>query len=75
MKFSPFNVTTIAIATITVIYSYGMLVTRVAANESKIKDLDMLRIDARLSVIEAGVVLINKKMDDLVYIDVSDAEN
>ena len=75
MKFSPFNVTTIAIATIAVIYSYGMLVTRVAANESKIKDLDMLRIDARLSVIEAGVVLINKKMDDLVYIDVSDTEN
>ena len=38
MKFSPLNITGIAIATITVIYSYGMLVTRVGANESKIKD-------------------------------------
>tara|TARA_R100000995_G_C3411164_1_gene89442 strand:+ start:374 stop:601 length:228 start_codon:yes stop_codon:yes gene_type:complete len=75
MKFSPFNITAIGIATVTVIYSYGMLVTRVMANESKIKDLDMLRIDARLSVIEATVVQINKKIDDLVYIDVSDTEN
>ena len=66
MKFSPFNITTIAIATITVIYSYGMLVTRVVANENKIKDLDMLRIDARLSVIEANVVSIDDKIDQLI---------
>ena len=66
MKFSPLNITGIAIATITVIYSYGMLVTRVGANESKIKDLDMLRIDARLSVIEANVVSINDKIDQAI---------
>jgi len=69
------NITAIVVASVTVIYSYGMLVNRVVANESKIKDLDMLRIDARLSVIEATVVQINKKIDDLVYIDVSDTEN
>ena len=69
------NITAIVVASVTVIYSYGMLVNRVIANESKIKDLDMLRIDARLSVIEATVVQINKKIDDLVYIDVSDTEN
>jgi hypothetical protein len=66
MKFSPFNITAIGIATVTVIYSYGMLVTRVMANESKIKDLDMLRIDARLSVIEANVVSIDDKIDQLI---------
>ncbi len=66
MKFSPLNVTGIAIATITVIYSYGMLVTRVGANETKIQDLDMLRIDARLSVIEVQVKEINNKMDQLI---------
>ena len=66
MKFSPLNVTGIAIATITVIYSYGMLVTRVGANETKIQDLDMLRIDARLSVIEVQVKEINSKIDKLI---------
>ena len=66
MKFSPLNVTGIAIATITVIYSYGMLVTRVGANETKIQDLDMLRIDARLSVIENQVKEINSKIDKLI---------
>jgi|TARA_R100000084_G_scaffold107428_1_gene67405 hypothetical protein len=66
VKFSPLNVTGIAIATITVIYSYGMLVTRVGANETKIQDLDMLRIDARLSVIEVQVKEINNKMDQLI---------
>jgi len=66
MKFSPLNITGIAIATITVIYSYGMLVTRVGANETKIQDLDMLRIDARLSVIEVQVKEINNKMDQLI---------
>ena len=66
MKFSPLNITGIAIATITVIYSYGMLVTRVGANESKIKDLDMLRIDARLSVIESQVKEINDKIDQVI---------
>ncbi len=66
MKFSPLNVTGIAIATITVIYSYGMLVTRVGANETKIQDLDMLRIDARLSVIEVQVKEINNKIDQLI---------
>jgi hypothetical protein len=66
MKINPLNITAIGIATITVIYSYGMLVTRVMANESKIKDLDMLRIDARLSVIEANVVSIDDKIDQLI---------
>ena len=66
MKFSPLNITGIAIATITVIYSYGMLVTRVGANETKIQDLDMLRIDARLSVIEVQVKEINNKIDQLI---------
>lgn len=66
MKFSPLNLTGIAIATITVIYSYGMLVTRVGANETKIQDLDMLRIDARLSVIENQVKEINNKIDKLI---------
>jgi len=60
---SKINITAILIAGVTVIYSYGMLVNRVFANESKIKDLDMLRIDARLSVIEANVVAINDKID------------
>jgi len=60
------NITAIIIAGITVIYSYGMLVNRVVANENKIKDLDMLRIDARLSVIEANVVSINDKIDEVI---------
>ncbi len=60
------NITAIIIAGITVIYSYGMLVNRVVANENKIKDLDMLRIDARLSVIEANVVAINDKIDEAI---------
>jgi len=60
------NITAIIIAGITVIYSYGMLVNRVVANENKIKDLDMLRIDARLSVVEATVVAINNKIDEAI---------
>jgi hypothetical protein len=60
------NITAIIIAGVTVIYSYGMLVNRVIANENKIKDLDMLRIDARLSVIEANVVSINDKIDEVI---------
>jgi hypothetical protein len=60
------NITAIIIAGITVIYSYGMLVNRVVANENKIKDLDMLRIDARLSVIEANVLAINNKIDQAI---------
>jgi|TARA_R110000744_G_scaffold273322_1_gene386539 hypothetical protein len=60
------NITAIIIAGVTVIYSYGMLVNRVVANENKIKDLDMLRIDARLSVIEANVVAINDKIDEAI---------
>jgi hypothetical protein len=60
------NITAVIIAGITVIYSYGMLVNRVVANENKIKDLDMLRIDARLSVIEATVVAINDKIDEAI---------
>ena len=63
---SKVNITAVVIAGITVIYSYGMLVNRVIANENKIKDLDMLRIDARLSVIEANVVSINDKIDQAI---------
>ena len=46
--------------------TYGMMSSRVTAIESKIKDLDMLRIDARLSVIEATVVAINDKIDEAI---------
>jgi len=66
MKLSPLNITAIGIATVTVIYSYGMLVTRVMANENKIKDLYMLRIKARLSVIETNVNSIDDKIDQLI---------
>ena len=43
--------------------TYGMLANRVTALESQIKDLDMLRIDARLAVIEEQVKQINKKLN------------
>ena len=46
--------------------TYGMLANRVTALESKIKDLDMLRIDTRLSVIEVQVIEINEKLDKLI---------
>ena len=43
--------------------TYGMLANRVTALESQIKDLYMLRIDARLAVIEEQVIQINRKLD------------
>ena len=43
--------------------TYGMLANRVTALESQIKDLDMLRIDARLAIIEEQVIQINRKLD------------
>ena len=43
--------------------TYGMIANRVTALESQIKDLDMLRIDARLAVIEEQVIQINRKLD------------
>ena len=43
--------------------TYGMLANRVTALESQIKDLDMLRIDARQAVIEEQVIQINRKLD------------
>ena len=46
--------------------TYGMLANRVTALESKIKDLDMLRIDTRLSVIEVQLIEINEKLDKLI---------
>ena len=46
--------------------TYGMMSSRVTALESKIKDLDMLRIDSRLSVIEVQVIEINEKLDKLL---------
>ena len=46
--------------------TYGMLANRVTAIESKIKDLDMLRIDSRRSVIEVQVIEINEKLDKLL---------
>tara|TARA_R100000664_G_scaffold29617_1_gene41596 strand:+ start:663 stop:866 length:204 start_codon:yes stop_codon:yes gene_type:complete len=46
--------------------TYGMLANRVTALESQIKDIDMLRIDARLSVIEIQVKEINEKLDKLL---------
>ncbi len=44
-------------------FTNGMLSSRVTALESQIKDLDMLRIDARLAVIEAQVIQINEKLN------------
>jgi hypothetical protein len=44
-------------------FTNGMMSSRVTALESQIKDLDMLRIDARLAVIEEQVKEINKKLD------------
>ena len=46
--------------------TYGMMSSRVSALESKIKVIDMLRIDARLSVIEIQVIEINEKLDKLI---------
>ena len=46
--------------------TYGMMSSRVSALESKIKDIDMLRIDARLSVIKIQVIEINEKLDKLI---------
>jgi len=43
-----------------------MLSSRVTAIESQIKDLDMLRIDARLSVIEEQLKQLNEKVDTLL---------
>ena len=47
-------------------FTNGMLSSRVTALESNIKDLDMLRIDSRLSVIEIQVIEINEKLDKLL---------
>ena len=47
-------------------FTNGMMSSRVTALESKIKDIDMLRIDARLSVIEIQVIEINEKLDKLI---------
>jgi hypothetical protein len=47
-------------------FANGMISSRVTALEAKIKDLDMLRIDARLSVIEEQVRQINQKVDSLL---------
>ena len=44
-------------------FSNGMLSSRVTALESNIKDLDLLRIDARLAVIEEQVKQINNKLN------------
>ena len=44
-------------------FTNGMLSSRVTALESQIKDFDMLRIDARLAVIEEQLKQINKKLD------------
>ena len=47
-------------------FTNGMLSSRVTAIESQIKDLDMLRIDARLSIIEEQLKQINEKVDTLL---------
>ena len=44
-------------------FTNGMLSSRVTALESKKKALDMLRIEARLAVIETQVKEINQKLD------------
>jgi len=52
-----------------VAFTNGMMSSRVTAIESQIKDLDMLRIDARLSVIEVQVKEINQKIDTVLSAD------
>ena len=52
-----------------VAFTNGMMSSRVTALESKIKDIDMLRIDARLSVIEVQVKEINQKIDTVLSAD------
>jgi len=52
-----------------VAFTNGMMSSRVTAIESQIKDLDMLRIDARLSVIEVQVKEINQKLDTVLSAD------
>jgi hypothetical protein len=44
-------------------FTNGMLSSRVSALESSIKDLDLLRIDARLAVIEEQLKQINTKLN------------
>ena len=44
-------------------FTNGMISSRVTALESGIKDLDLLRIDARLAVIEEQVKQINNKLN------------
>ena len=44
-------------------FTNGMLSSRVTALETKIKDFNMLRIDARLAVIESQVIQINEKLN------------
>jgi hypothetical protein len=44
-------------------FTNGVLSSRVTALESNIKDLDLLRIDARLAVIEEQVKQINTKLN------------
>ena len=50
-------------------FTNGMMSSRVTAIESQIKDLDMLPIDARLSVIEVQVKEINQKLDTVLSAD------
>ena len=44
-------------------FTNGMLSSRVSALESSIRDLDLLRIDARLAVIEEQLKQINTKLN------------
>jgi|TARA_R110000824_G_scaffold288320_1_gene476240 hypothetical protein len=44
-------------------FTNGVLSSRVTALETKIQDFNMLRIDARLAVIEEQVKQINNKLD------------
>jgi len=47
-------------------FTNGMLSSRVIALESQIQDLNMLRLDARLSVIEDQLKRLNNKVDTLL---------
>jgi len=47
-------------------FTNGVLSTRVTALESQIQDLNMLRLDARLSVIEDQLKRLNNKVDTLL---------
>ena len=48
------------------LFRSNIVIRKTPQGQLKIKDLDMLRIDTRLSVIEVQVIEINEKLDKLI---------